>query len=95
MHPSENLLYLPNLPRLTFNEGDNVIATARASNGTSGAQRLATLKKAGAAVLELDITASQTELNEKAKEAWSIYGQVDVLVNNAGYIEAAVVEEME
>ncbi|KAJ6130448.1 Clathrin adaptor mu subunit C-terminal [Penicillium capsulatum] len=76
-------------------KGDQVIATARASNGISGAQRLAALEKAGAAVLELDTTASPAELNAKAKEAWSIYGQVDVLVNNAGYIEAAVVEEME
>lgn len=45
--------------------------------------------------MELDVTAPQEELNQKAQEAWKIYGQVDVLVNNAGYIEAGVLEELE
>jgi NAD(P)-dependent dehydrogenase (short-subunit alcohol dehydrogenase family) len=53
------------------------------------------LKEAGAATLELDVTAPQEELNAKAKEAWNLYGQVDVLVNNAGYIEAGILEELE
>jgi NADP-dependent 3-hydroxy acid dehydrogenase YdfG len=69
--------------------GDRVIATAR--NGT---QRLASLKDTGAAVLDLDVTAAQTEIDAKIKEALAIYGGIDVLVNNAGYIEAGIVEEI-
>jgi NADP-dependent 3-hydroxy acid dehydrogenase YdfG len=29
------------------------------------------------------------------KEAWETYRHVDVLVNNAGYIEAGIIEEIE
>lgn len=75
-------------------QGDRVIATAR-SRETSAIERLAHLKKAGAAVMELDVAASEDEISEKAKEAWSIYGQVDVLVNNAAYIDAGIFEETE
>lgn len=52
------------------------------------------LKQAGAAVLELDVCASQIELNRNIKETINIYGGVDVLVNNAGYIEAALLEDL-
>lgn len=68
--------------------GDQVIATAR--NAT---RRLQYAKDAGAAVLDLDTTAPQAELDLKVKEAIGIYGTLDVLVNNAGYIEASLVEE--
>ncbi|KAJ5708021.1 hypothetical protein N7488_007822 [Penicillium malachiteum] len=81
--------------RAILAKGDRVIATARASNGISGGDRLASLKEAGAATLELDVLASQEDLNLKAKEAWKIYGQVDVLVNNAGYVEAGIFEELD
>jgi NAD(P)-dependent dehydrogenase (short-subunit alcohol dehydrogenase family) len=56
---------------------------------------LASLKNAGAAVMELDVTAPEVEIKAKVVEAWSIYGHVDVLVNNAGYIDAGVFEEVE
>ncbi|MCJ1439399.1 hypothetical protein MMC27_008793 [Xylographa pallens] len=68
--------------------GDRVIATAR-----NGASRLTSLKEAGAAILDLDVTAPQGELDGKIQEAIAIYGIIDVLVNNAGYIEAGMVEE--
>ncbi len=68
--------------------GDRVIATAR--NAT---ERLQHAKDAGAAILDLDITAPRAELDAKIKEAIGIYGTLDVLVNNAGYIEASLVEE--
>ena len=68
--------------------GDRVIATAR--NAT---ERLQHAKDAGAAILDLDITAPQAELDAKIKEAIGIYGALDVLVNNAAYIEASLVEE--
>jgi NAD(P)-dependent dehydrogenase (short-subunit alcohol dehydrogenase family) len=72
-----------------------VIATARSTADKSAEERLAPLKAAGAAVLEIDVKAPKEELNAKAKEAWSIYGQIDVLVNNAGYIDAGILEEIE
>ena len=71
-------------------KGDHVIATAR-----RGHERLQKLKDAGAAILDLDVTAPQAELDAKVKEALKIYGGIDVLVNNAGYIEGAIVEELE
>ena len=55
-----------------------MIATAR-----RGHERLGNLKDAGAAILELDVTAPQAEVDAKVKEALNIYGGIDVLVNNA------------
>ncbi|KAJ5639906.1 Short-chain dehydrogenase/reductase SDR [Penicillium longicatenatum] len=73
--------------------GDRVIATGRGRE-TSGVERLA-LKNAGAAVMELDVTTLEVEIKAKVAQAWSIYGHVDVLVNNAGYIDAGVFEEVD
>ena len=70
--------------------GDRVIATARQAD-----QRLQSLKNAGAAILDLDVRATQAQLDAKVREALAIYGGIDVLVNNAGYIEGAMVEELE
>ena len=46
--------------------------------------KLDDLKKAGAATLDLDVTSPLEKLHEAAKEAIAFYGQVDVVVNNAG-----------
>lgn len=82
------------MARPNIRQGDKVIATARPRGSSNGTDRLAALKSAGAAVLELDVTATQETLDAKAKQAWEIYGRVDVLVNNAGYIDAGTVEEI-
>ncbi|GKZ36210.1 hypothetical protein AbraIFM66950_007207 [Aspergillus brasiliensis] len=82
------------LVRAILAQGDKVIATARARNNVSGADRLSALKEAGAAVFELDVSQPQEALDAKACEIWEIYGKVDVLVNNAGYIDAGIVEEI-
>lgn len=76
--------------RSALARGDRAIATCR----NNAIERLSTLKEAGAAVIELDVTASQDEINVKINEAIQIYGGIDVLVNNAGYIEAGMVEEI-
>ncbi|KAJ5709052.1 hypothetical protein N7493_010386 [Penicillium malachiteum] len=81
------------LVRAILAKGDKVIATARPKNGLSGTERLSTLAHVGAAVLELDVTFSQERLMEIAKEAWEIYGHVDVVMNNAGYMDAGTTEE--
>ncbi|KAL4891417.1 hypothetical protein BDV59DRAFT_203591 [Aspergillus ambiguus] len=68
--------------------GDKVIATARTLS------KIAHLKEVGAVTLSLDVTASQEELNRKAIEAISIYGQIDVLVNNAAYTQFGTLEDL-
>ncbi|KAL8845688.1 MAG: hypothetical protein Q9221_009158 [Calogaya cf. arnoldii] len=68
--------------------GDNVIATGRKAD-----QRLAHLKDTGAAILDLDISASEEQIAAKAQEALKIYDGIDVLVNNAGYIDFGFVED--
>ncbi|KAJ5698001.1 hypothetical protein N7462_000006 [Penicillium macrosclerotiorum] len=75
-------------------QGDQVIASARAQK-ENGLDRIASLKEAGAAVMELDVTASAEVLNAKVAEAWAMYGKIDVLVNNAAYIDAGVFEEID
>ena len=68
--------------------GDRVIATGRQASS-----RLTHLKNTGASILDLDVTLSQTELDKKIAEALAIYGTIDVLVNNAGYIVSGAFEE--
>ena len=70
-----------------LSRGDKVIATGRKSE-----TRLVHLKEAGASILELDVTASPAELDAKVKEAIAIYGHIDVLVNNAGYVQTGLIE---
>jgi len=69
--------------------GDKVIATARARS----AAKLSDLKEKGADVLELDVTDSLDKLREVAKKAVAIHGRVDVVVNNAGFIQNGFLEE--
>ncbi|KAJ5273480.1 hypothetical protein N7478_008605 [Penicillium angulare] len=67
--------------------GGKVIATAR------NVDSILHLKALGAETLQLDVSSSQEELNKKAQEAISIHGKIDVLVNNAGYVQFGTVEE--
>jgi NAD(P)-dependent dehydrogenase (short-subunit alcohol dehydrogenase family) len=67
--------------------GDKVVATARGDP-----ERLSSLKEVGAETLSLDVTASPSKIQavvSKIRES----GPIDVLVNNAGYIEAGLAEE--
>lgn len=68
---------------------DRVIATAR-----NAKSRLDHLEKACAAVLELDVTAPVLTIEKAIKEALAIYGGIDVLVNNAGYVEASTIDQI-
>ncbi|KAF9445505.1 NAD(P)-binding protein [Macrolepiota fuliginosa MF-IS2] len=72
-----------------LNRGDKVIATARARSLT----QLDDLKARGAETLELDVTAPIEELKAAAVKAIGIYGKIDVIVNNAGYILVGAIEE--
>jgi NAD(P)-dependent dehydrogenase (short-subunit alcohol dehydrogenase family) len=75
--------------RQNIARGDKVIATGR-----NAATKLAHLKDTGAAILDLDVTIPESEIFAKIKEAHQIYGRIDVLVNNAGYIESGAVEDI-
>lgn len=68
--------------------GDKVIATARKL------QSIKHLEKAGAAILQLDLTDSQSNLDSKIAEATKIYGKIDVLVNNAAFITVGTWEQL-
>ena len=68
--------------------GDKAIATARKLS------TIQDLADGGAAVLELDVTASQDELNGKAAEAVKAYGHIDYVVHNAGYQQMGSWEDL-
>jgi short-subunit dehydrogenase len=67
--------------------GDHVVATARGD-----VSRLSALAEAGAKTYSLDVTASQSDINAVVAKILES-GPIDVLVNNAGYIEAGLAEE--
>jgi NADP-dependent 3-hydroxy acid dehydrogenase YdfG len=69
--------------------GDQVIATARNPASISDFSSQQDVKP-----LQLGVTASQEELNDKIREAISYFGTVDVLVNHTGFVRSGVWEEV-
>lgn len=69
--------------------GDLVIATARRLDS------IRHLKEAGAHIMQLDVTDSQETLDKTISDSIAVYGRVDVLVNNAGYIVTGAWEDVE
>jgi len=78
------------LALLALERGDKVIATSRARSFS----KLADLKERGAVVMELDVTDSLETLKDVAHRAVQVYGRVDVVVNNAGYAQVGMLEEL-
>ncbi|KAK3075481.1 hypothetical protein LTR53_001189 [Teratosphaeriaceae sp. CCFEE 6253] len=74
--------------RAILARGDRAIATAR---NVASLQPLAVL---GAATLQLDVTASLDELQKKVQQAVEVYGHIDVLISNAGYVQLGAVEDL-
>lgn len=67
--------------------GDRVIATARSDDKLQElVQKCDSKLRDNLRVLKLDITEGEAALKVKADEAAAIWGQIDVLVNNAGAI---------
>jgi NAD(P)-dependent dehydrogenase (short-subunit alcohol dehydrogenase family) len=69
--------------------GDKVIATTRAESF----HKIKDLTSEGADILTLDVTASLDELKQIAAQAVAIYGHVDVVMNNAGFVLSGTYEE--
>jgi len=72
-----------------LSRGDKAIATGRSLS------RLSHLEAAGAATLQLDITETQQSIRDTIAKAISVYGRIDVLVNNASYISIGTWEDLE
>lgn len=68
--------------------GDKAIATAR------NASALKELADAGAATIELDVTASEHVLKEKVNKAIGTFGRIDVVVHNAGKFQMGSWEDL-
>ena len=67
--------------------GDRVIATGRSSEKLQDLLTSCDPEcRANLRTLQLDVTDGITSLKAKADQAASIWGQIDVLVNNAGEI---------
>ncbi|CEL10325.1 hypothetical protein ASPCAL13446 [Aspergillus calidoustus] len=69
--------------------GDKVIATARNVSALDEFRDTPNVR-----LLNLDVTATQDELNATAATALELFGGVDVLVNNAGYVLSGAWEEL-
>ncbi|KAJ7726829.1 dehydrogenase [Mycena maculata] len=69
-------------------DGFRVIATARR------VETLIEVENLGAKILGLDVTWSVQDLAAFAAKATAIYGQVDYLINNAGFGQAGAIEEV-
>lgn len=67
--------------------GEKVIATGR------NLAALDSLKSGGAHTLQLDVSAPLESLQATAQNAFDVYGRIDVVVNNAGYIQIGALEE--
>jgi NAD(P)-dependent dehydrogenase (short-subunit alcohol dehydrogenase family) len=68
--------------------GDKVIAANRQVN------QMADRASENVQLLELDLTSGSEVIASKVKEAWQIFGHIDVLVNNAGTFFFAPFEEI-
>ncbi|KAJ3815554.1 hypothetical protein F5876DRAFT_30391 [Lentinula aff. lateritia] len=67
--------------------GLRVIATARRLSA------IGDLQAKGARILTLDVDDTPERLQSFAVEAVGAYGQVDILINNAGWLLAGAIEE--
>ena len=76
-------------------KNDRVIATARDISKVQDLEKLYNTQDVDVVrAMQLDVTISEEELRQKAKEAYTIWGRLDVLVNNSGVGMASISEEM-
>lgn len=68
-------------------KGHQVLATGRSLS------KLTDLKEAGAETFVLDVTSDLESITKTVAQAHAQYGRIDILVNSAGYILEAAIEE--
>ncbi|SPN99283.1 related to short chain oxidoreductase/dehydrogenase [Cephalotrichum gorgonifer] len=71
-------------------EGDRVIAAVRTPSKVPES-----LQRPDVKALRFDLAWTQEEMNDYAKTAVAAFGQIDVLVNNAGFAYMGAIEESE
>lgn len=81
------------LRTLPLQAGHNVIATSRNPAKTPNAVSAVTSKTNGK-WLTLGVTASQESIKKTVAEAASLFGSIDILVNNAAYAVIGAAEEV-
>ena len=69
--------------------GDQVVATARNLAALNDFADQPSVK-----VMQVDVTASQDILDARISDAVALFGKIDVLVNNAGFVGSGVWEEV-
>lgn len=69
--------------------GDRVVATARRLSALDSLETHENLT-----TIELDVTSPQNVLDKIVGDIVTKFGQIDVVVNNAGYVASGVWEEM-
>jgi NAD(P)-dependent dehydrogenase (short-subunit alcohol dehydrogenase family) len=77
------------LALLALHNGHTVVGTAR-----SLAKVPSELKDAGADLVETNIDAPETAIKAIVDDIVTKYGRIDVVVNNAGYIQSGAIEEL-
>jgi NADP-dependent 3-hydroxy acid dehydrogenase YdfG len=75
------------IAKAALHAGHKVVATSR------NVSKLGHLKELGAHTMSLDINGSDADIVKAVKEAEGVYGTIDVLVNNSGYIFEGAIEE--
>lgn len=70
-----------------------MIATARSVEKMQCLYSLPGASRARLYIIRLDITDSLEVIQKAVEEAMSVWGRIDVLVNNAGYGVKSVIEE--
>lgn len=79
------------IAKAALSAGDYVVMTARKTDLLS---QLALMHPERAIAMQMDVT-DTTEMDTVVKETLNHFGQIDVLVNNAGYGYRAAIEESE